>query len=194
MTWTIVDINKWWLKSSFFGLFKYWLEYSVTFLPSSTATSTLSISQSKPFILFRATYRRIADRNNPPAKKVLDIGTATGHPLKSIINTFKDAEVVGIDIDKNYVPACQKLFKNHENVTIKLMNFYDLSIEYPNTQFDTIIFGSSFMLMPDQSKAIEIAKSINIFYFRTLNKKRKDLLLTNSLRWEITIQQIHVAY
>ena len=113
---------------------------------------------------------------------MLDIGTATGHPLYSIIDTFKNAEVVGIDIDKNYVPACQKLFKNHENVTIKLLNFYDLSIEYPNTQFDTIIFGSSFMLMPDQSKAIEIAKSINIFYFRTLNKKRKDLLLTNSLR------------
>lgn len=94
---------------------------------------------------------------------MLDIGTATGHPLYSIINTFKDAEVVGIDIDKNYVPACQKLFKNHENVTIKLMNFYDLDTEYADTQFDTIIFGSSFMLMPDQSKAIELAKSINIF-------------------------------
>lgn len=84
----------------------------------------------------------------------MDIGTATGHPLKSIINSFKDAEVVGIDIDANYVPACQKLFAKHENVTIKLLNFYDLGLEYPNTKFDTIIFGSSFMLMPDQSKAI----------------------------------------
>ena len=113
---------------------------------------------------------------------MLDIGTATGHPLYSIIDTFKNAEVVGIDIDKNYVPACQKLFKNHENVTIKLMNFYDLGTEYPDTQFDTIIFGSSFMLMPDQSKAIEIAKSINIFNFRAPFKKRKDLLLANTVR------------
>lgn len=46
------------------------------------------------------------------------------------------------------------------------MNFYDLDTEMPNTLFDTIIFGSSFMLMPDQSKAMEIAKSINLFYFR----------------------------
>jgi ubiquinone/menaquinone biosynthesis C-methylase UbiE len=112
---------------------------------------------------FRATYRRIADRNQPHSKSVLDIGTATGHPLHSIIDTFKDAKVIGIDIDPNYIPACQKLFKKHENVTIKLMNFYDLDIEFPHMLFDTIIFGSSFMLMPDQSKAIELAKSINIY-------------------------------
>lgn len=90
---------------------------------------------------------------------MLDIGTATGQPLYSIIDSFKNAEIVGIDIDKSYVPACQKLFKNHDNVTIKLMNFYDLDLEYKDKTFDTIIFGSSFMLMPDQSKAIEIAKS-----------------------------------
>jgi hypothetical protein len=41
----------------------------------------------------------------------LDIGTATGHPLKSIIHQFKDAEVLGVDIDQHYVPACQKLFE-----------------------------------------------------------------------------------
>ena len=39
------------------------------------------------------------------------------------------------------------------------MNFYDLEKNHPNEKFDIIIFGSSFMLMPDQIKAIEIAKS-----------------------------------
>ena len=39
------------------------------------------------------------------------------------------------------------------------MNFYDLEKNHPNDKFDIIIFGSSFMLMPDQVKAIEIAKS-----------------------------------
>lgn len=112
---------------------------------------------------------------------MLDIGTATGHPLHSIIDSFKEAQVIGIDIDKNYVPACQKLFKNHSNVTIKLMNFFDLDTELPNVLFDTIIFGSSFMLMPDQSKAIEIAKSINLFYLRALNCQRQDLLPAYSL-------------
>jgi hypothetical protein len=51
------------------------------------------------------------------------------------------------------------LFENHKNVTIKHLNFYDLDSAYPEKEFDTIIFGSSFMLMPDQVKAIELAKS-----------------------------------
>jgi ubiquinone/menaquinone biosynthesis C-methylase UbiE len=107
----------------------------------------------------RATYRRIAELNNPQARSVLDIGTATGQPLKSIIGSFSDARVVGIDIDNSYVPAAQKLFKNHSNVSIKLLNFYDMDKELPGQLFDTIIFGSSFMLMPDQSLAIDICKS-----------------------------------
>lgn len=89
----------------------------------------------------------------------MDIGTATGHPLHSIIDSFKGAEVIGIDIDKNYIPACKKLFEKHENVTIELMNFYEMETAFAGKSFDIIIFGSSFMLMPDQVKAIEIAKS-----------------------------------
>lgn len=85
---------------------------------------TLNTLLSMIFIKSRATYRRIADRNTPPAKSVLDIGTATGHPLHSIIGTFKDAKVVGIDINKNYIPACQKLFEKNKNVTIQLLNYY----------------------------------------------------------------------
>lgn len=30
---------------------------------------------------------------------------------------------------------------------------------FPEKKFDLIIFGSSFMIMPDQVKAVEIAKS-----------------------------------
>ena len=84
----------------------------------------------------------------------MDIGTATGHPLYSIIDSFKDAQVIGIDIDKNYIPSCQKLFKDHDNVTIQLMNFYEMDYAFPERSFDIIIFGSSFMLMPDQVAAI----------------------------------------
>ena len=36
---------------------------------------------------------------NKNIKSVLDIGTATGHPLYSIIDKFGDAEVLGVDID-----------------------------------------------------------------------------------------------
>lgn len=66
--------------------------------------------------------------------------------------------MLGIDYNKHYVPACQKLFKDHPNVEIKHMNFYNLEKEEENTQFDVIIFGSSFMILPDQTKALEIAK------------------------------------
>jgi len=59
------------------------------------------------------------------------------------------------------VPACRKLFENDRNVEIRQMNFYDLEKEVPETQFDLIIFGSSFMILPDQTKALEIAKSNN---------------------------------
>ena len=82
-------------------------------------TSILNTSLSNVVFNYRATYRRIADRTKEkPAKCVLDIGTATGHPLYSIIDSFKTSDVVGIDYDKHYIPACKKLFKDHENVTI----------------------------------------------------------------------------
>lgn len=45
--------------------------------------------------------------------------------------------------------------------------------EFPNKEFDTIIFGSSFMIMPDQVKAIELAKSTFIFNLEHLSKKGK---------------------
>ncbi len=61
---------------------------------------------------------------------------------------------MGIDIDKNYIPACSKLFEKHKNVTIRELNFYDVETQYADNSFDIIIFGSSFMLMPDQVKAI----------------------------------------
>jgi hypothetical protein len=43
------------------------------------------------------------------------------------------------------------------------MNFYELEKEEPETAFDVIIFGSSFMILPDQTKALEIAKSSYCF-------------------------------
>jgi methylase of polypeptide subunit release factors len=54
----------------------------------------------------------IGERNNrrKEVKNVLDIGTATGHTLYSIIDNFKDAHVLGIDYNPHYVPACKKLF------------------------------------------------------------------------------------
>jgi ribosomal protein L11 methylase PrmA len=73
----------------------------------------------------------IGERNkdNLKVKNVLDIGTATGGPLKTIVHLFGNARVLGIDYNPLYIPACQKQFKDHDNVEIKYMNYYDLERE-----------------------------------------------------------------
>jgi hypothetical protein len=48
------------------------------------------------------------------------------------------------------------------------MNFYELANK-TDVKFDVIIFGSSFMLMPNQQKALEIAKSKKDFNLDSLN-------------------------
>lgn len=66
----------------------------------------------------RTTYRQIGLRNQAKKeiKNVLDIGTATGGPLSTITPYFEQARILGIDYNKHYVPACQKLFKDQPNV------------------------------------------------------------------------------
>ena len=96
-------------------------------------------------------------------KQVLDVGSATGQPLHSIIDSFSNAQVLAIDYNQHYVPTCQKLFRSHENVAVRQMDYYQLEKECTETQFDIIIFGSSFMILPDQTKALEIAKRITLF-------------------------------
>jgi hypothetical protein len=125
--------------------------------------------------LLRFTYRLIGERNknNKKINNVLDIGTATGGPLKTIVHLFDNARVLGIDYNPLYIPACKKLFKDHDNVEIRHMNYYDLEKEEPETMFDIIIFGSSFMILPDQTKAIEIAQSTRFFIQENLIKEEK---------------------
>ena len=96
--------------------------------------------------------------NRPDVKQVLDVGTATGQPLFTIADKFSNAEVVGIDYNPYYLPTCRELFRNHPNVEIKQLDYYQLEEAYPEKNFDVIIFGSSFMILPDQTKALEIAK------------------------------------
>jgi trans-aconitate methyltransferase len=66
------------------------------------------------------------NKNNRNVNQILDIGTATGGALKTIVPLFPEARILGIDYSPLYVPACQKLFKEHDNVEIRQMNYYDL--------------------------------------------------------------------
>lgn len=56
------------------------------------------------------------------------------------------------------------------------MNFYDMEKE-KTLKYDVIIFSSSFMLMPDRIKALEIAKNLladngKIYFLMTLFQKK----------------------
>ena len=53
------------------------------------------------------------------------------------------------------------------------MNYYDLDQTFSDHEFDTIIFGSSFMIMPDQIKALELAKSNCFIDLEHLSNKGK---------------------
>jgi len=129
------------------------------------------------------TYYRLLDRltpSFPKTKKILDVGTGTGQALNTIIGKIpSDVKVVAIDIDEYYVKKATKLFANRENVEVRLQNFYDL--ETSNEKYDQIIFSSSFMLMPDQNKAISIAKKLlnpggKIYFLMTLYNKKRELM------------------
>jgi ubiquinone/menaquinone biosynthesis C-methylase UbiE len=92
-------------------------------------TFTQNFSPSTFFIYVRATYKLIGERtvsSKKDIKNVLDIGTATGHPLNSIIDSFKTSSVVGIDINQSYIAKCKQLFQSKPNVEIRHMNYYDL--------------------------------------------------------------------
>ena len=56
------------------------------------------------------------------------------------------------------------------------MNFYDMDSVFEGKKFDTMIFGSSFMIMPDQVKAIELAKSKKCYKDRPSVKERENIL------------------
>jgi len=89
---------------------------------------------------------------------VLDVGVGTGLPLNAIYPQMSKVKIVGIDIDRNYIQKAQQLFASTPNVEIREQNFYDLASS--SEKYDLIVFSSSFMLMPDQKKALEIAKQL----------------------------------
>ena len=106
----------------------------------------------------------------------LDVGCGTGAPLQKIISTLKShyEKIVGIDLHPLYTKEAQKLFEREDKVSIYEMNFYD--IRSLKEKFNFIFFSFSFMLMPDQVQAIQVAKSVlsdegRIGFLLTLNKK-----------------------
>ena len=138
---------------------------------------------SKPVTGF--TYCRLVDRlkntNLKSIHSILDVGVGTGTALNYVISEIpKDIKIIGVDIDEHYVLTCQKLFEKRPNVSIQLKNFYDMELKNEE-KFDAVLFTSSFMLLPDQNKALQVAKSLlkpngKVYFILTLFERRKTLI------------------
>lgn len=128
----------------------------------------------------RYTYYRLIDQVKPmfgKPRKWLDIGVGTGVALHSVIKQIpSDVQITGIDINESYYKNAKKLFGKYKNVEIKLQNFYDM--ESSNEKYDIIVLGSSFMLMPDYARALNLVKKLllpggKIFFLMTLYDKKR---------------------
>lgn len=118
-----------------------------------------------------------------PGKGVsmIDIGTASGTCLKSIIDKAKFERVLAVDIDHFYVESAKKLLSNKKNVEVKFQDFLKYIEDGHTERFDIVFFGFSFMLMPDRAKALEVARRIvkpggKIYAFLTLYEKKNKIV------------------
>jgi len=91
--------------------------------------------------------------------EILDVGIGTGYATEGVrpMIESKDFKYSGIDIDESYLIDAKRRFKDCENIQVSKQNFYDLPV---NKQYDIIIFSSSFMLMPDQQKCLNLVKKV----------------------------------
>ena len=133
--------------------------------------------------LTKYTYIKLFEKMKPSIdqyKRVLDIGTGTGRALHAIFSQFpEDTQIVGIDIDKNYIAKAKERFKNCSNVEMRDQNFYALNDS--RERYDAIIFSNSFSLMKYREKAIEIARNMlnpngKIFFLVDLYETKKEFV------------------
>lgn len=153
------------LKALIFYLFSYVYDIMVT------------------YPLTRAIYLHFAKEFNQKFKgkkiSMVDVGTGTGTPLKSILSKVEFERVLAVDINKGYLEKAKENFKNNPNVEVKYQNFMTMDKD-TTEKFDIIFFGFSFMLMPDRVEALKIAKKLlkpngKIYMFLTLYHKKNPL-------------------
>ena len=132
------------------------------------------------------TYSRFLDRLKSQGldklQNLIDVGVGTGTALNQIISEIPEkVQVLGVDIDQNYVEYCQKMFSKRKNVEIELKNFLEMDENKNLQKFDVVVFSSSFMLMGEKDRALQIAKKIlkkigKIYFILTLFERKKKLV------------------
>lgn len=183
----------------FVAAFQFFLRKLFSFLNIPAIIYDTMITRSVTTHMYQDFYTAAKKKIHSSAN-ILDVGVGTGYALESIIDRIPEStKVFGIDIDPFYVQSAQKRFKNRKNVNIQLQNFYEMKAT--NQKFDIIIFSMSIMLMPDQAKAIELAKTLlnengRIYFLLTLNNKRNRLMekIKPAIKYMTTIDFGKVTY
>ena len=110
--------------------------------------------------------------------KLLDIGVGTGSSLLSNGTLLREKKlaVTGIDINGTYLNAARRRAVAEaleDYVTLEERSVYDLE----GVRFDTAYFSASFMLLPDQRRALDVvsqqlAAGGKIYFTQTFEKRR----------------------
>jgi SAM-dependent methyltransferase len=126
-------------------------------------------------------YRQVLDRL-PDGAAVLDVGIGTGSALmrNGRVVKAKQLDVVGVDIDGDYVRHCQKsIWKEGlgRHVRVYLQSVYD----HDGGPYDAVYFSASFMLLPDPAAALHhitsLLKPDGLIYFtQTFEERRSPVM------------------
>lgn len=120
-----------------------------------------------------------------PDSKILDVGIGNGVMLQNYHHLIKEKnlQITGLDINLDYIKHCCKLIERYSlqdqlQVLHKSVFNYDPG---PEERFDYVLFSMSFMLLPDQEKVLDQARSWlktggKIVFFQTMFQSRSPFL------------------
>jgi cyclopropane fatty-acyl-phospholipid synthase-like methyltransferase len=118
----------------------------------------------------------------PDGARLLDVGIGTGGALirNASLVRRKQVEVVGVDIDADYVRRCQAaLWKAGlaDQVRVYLQSIYD----HHDGPYDAVYFSASFMLIPDPPAVLRHVRKLltpggKVYFTQTFEEKRDPLV------------------
>ncbi|MFP4214121.1 MAG: class I SAM-dependent methyltransferase [Desulfohalobiaceae bacterium] len=120
-----------------------------------------------------------------PDSRILDVGIGNGVMLESYHSMIqeKNLQITGLDINLDYIKHCRKLIERY-SLQDQLQVLHKSVFNYspgPEEKYDYVLFSMSFMLLPDQEKALDQAKSWlkpegNLVFFQTMFHSRSPML------------------
>lgn len=174
------------LKGLILYLFSYIYDICVTY----PLTRSIYIHFSKTF----------SSQSNNKKISMIDVGTGTGTPLKSILDKVNFEKVLAIDINRGYLEKARENFRNNLNVEVRYQDFMTIDKDVQE-KYDVVFFGFSLMLLPDREEALRIAQRMlkpngKIYMFLTLYHKKNKIVewIKPRLKYVFSIEFGDVVY